>query len=99
MLSAMAFPSPRSIALALALVWTAGSAVVLAEKTASDTDLTVGVTIDPTCTIAVSPGEWSADEAVELDCRNLPESHPEPLVQEALATKSAGDAMTVVINF
>jgi hypothetical protein len=99
MLSAMAYPSPRSIALALALVWTAGSTAVLAGKTASDTNLTVGVTIDPTCTIAVTAGEWSADEAVEVDCRNLPDSHPDPLVHEALATGSGGDAMTVVINF
>jgi hypothetical protein len=99
MLSAMAYLSPRSIALALTLVWTAGSVVVLTEKTAFDTNLVVGVAVDSACTIAVTPGEWSADEAVELDCRNLPDSHPEPLVHEALATAPAGDAMTVVINF
>jgi hypothetical protein len=99
MLSAMAYLSPRSIALALTLVCTAGSVVVLTEKTAFDTNLVVGVAVDSACTIAVTPGEWSADEAVELDCRNLPDSHPEPLVHEALPTAPAGDAMTVVINF
>jgi hypothetical protein len=95
----MAYLSPRSIALALTLVWTAGSVVVLTEKTAFDTNLVVGVAVDSACTIAVTPGEWSADGAVELDCRNLPDSHPEPLVHEALASAPAGDAMTVVINF
>ncbi len=99
-LSAMAYLSPRSIALALTLVWTFGSVVVLTEKTAFDTNLVVGVAVDSAaCTIAVTPGEWSADGAVELDCRNLPDSHPEPLVHEALASAPAGDAMTVVINF
>ena len=71
---------------------------------ATDNTLRIGVTVDPTCTIAVTSGEWTADKAVDLACRNLPASHPQPQVmpQEQTGMKSMDDSPslpTVVINF
>jgi hypothetical protein len=60
--------------------------------------------VPPICTVAVADGE-PADEGVVLQCRNLPDDHPEPRVDDA-APVASGDAGTadqsvtmVVINF
>ena len=83
----------RLLALLVALAVISRSPAV-AEQLSSRTDdrLRIGVTVDPICTVVVTPGEWSADEAVDVACRNLPESHPEPSIRD-------GGAATVVINF
>ena len=60
--------------------------------------LTIGVIVDPICTLAVTPGEWSADEAIDIACRNLPKSHPAPRVTDAPGA-AGNSAATVVIHF
>ena len=61
------------------------SSSAIAEQLSSRTDdaLTIGVTVDPTCTVAVTPGKRGPEEAIRLACRNLRESQPEPVVLEA----------------
>jgi hypothetical protein len=46
---------------------------------AEDT-LKIGVTVDPTCTVKVTPGESVPDAAITLACRNLHRAQPEPLL-------------------
>jgi hypothetical protein len=69
-----------------------------------DARLTVSVTVPPICTVAISESE-PTEEAVVLQCRNLPDDHPEPRVEDAVpagsddATTSDESAFLVVINF
>jgi hypothetical protein len=48
-----------------------------------DDALTIGVTVDPTCTVAITPGKREPEEAIRLACRNLRENQPQPLLLEA----------------
>jgi hypothetical protein len=73
------FTTPRFVALVVIVGAFSQSAAVAEQMRRADT-LSIGVTVAPICTIAVTPGEWTADGAVNLACRNLPENHPEPLV-------------------
>jgi hypothetical protein len=45
--------------------------------------LTIGVTVDPTCTVAVVSGETQPDNAIDLVCRNFREGQPQPILLEA----------------
>jgi hypothetical protein len=96
----------RSFALGLTLLWAGRSAIVLAQPFAKgDAHLSVSVAVSPTCTIAVTPGEWSANEAIDVQCRNLPDGHPDPLVIDAApvisedSDTSVDSVSMVVINF
>jgi hypothetical protein len=77
--------SPRSSVLAvlLLLLSTAGANATLAQKAGGGAKLMVTVTVPPICTVAVTPGQLSAAEAIAVRCRNLPDSHPQPVVTEA----------------
>jgi hypothetical protein len=83
----------------------AGPSAVHAQTTGRDHRLTVSVTVSPICTVAVTPGEQSADEAVDVQCRNLAEGQPEPEIDDAEpaigdgSTVSDGSVRLVVINF
>jgi hypothetical protein len=90
---------PRLLVLLVALAGISRSPAI-AEQRSSRTDdtLTTGVTVDPTCTVAVTPGEWSGGEAIDIACRNLPKSHPHPRVTDAPGA-AGNSAATVVIHF
>ena len=60
-----------------------GSAVAEQRSSRKDEALTIGVTVDPTCTVAITPGKREPEEAIRLACRNLRENQPAPLVLEA----------------
>jgi hypothetical protein len=78
--------SPRRssvLALLLILLSTVGSSGTVAQKTSGGSKLVVSVTVPPICTVAVSPGQMSPTDAIAVSCRNLPESHPLPVVTEA----------------
>jgi hypothetical protein len=42
----------------------------------------VSVTVEPTCTVAVNPGERKPDAAIDLLCRNFRDGQPEPILLE-----------------
>ncbi len=67
-------------------MWVAGSGAVIAQKSGRDRRLTVSVTVPPICIVAVTPGERSADEAVDVQCRNLSEGQPEPQIDDSAET-------------
>jgi hypothetical protein len=91
----------------LAIMWVAGSGAVIAQKSGRD-HLTVRVTVSPICTVAVTPGELS-DKAVDVQCRNLSQTQPEPDIAAAAEASvddpthsddASGDSVQlVVINF
>ena len=102
----MKSPSPHSVALALALLGTAGSSVGLAQKSAPGraTHLAVSLVVAPICSVTVTPGEWSAAEAVNVQCRNFSSNEPEPVVSETMSISENPDASAdsvpmVLINF
>ena len=96
---------PRSVALTLTILATAAyPAVAGTPRSNQDAHLTVSVTVPPICTVQIADGESTAEEAVVLRCRNLPDQHPEPRIQDAepVASGEAGsdESLTmVVINF
>lgn len=99
-------PSPHSVALALALLVTAGSSAVLAQRSAHGrgTHLAVSVAVASICSVTVTPGEWSATEAVNVQCRNFSSNEPEPVVSETTSVSenpgaSADSVQMIVINF
>jgi hypothetical protein len=73
------------LAILLMLVSTAGSDVSRAQRANGAAKLMVSVTVPSICTVAVTPGQLSASEAIDVRCRNLPASHPQPVVTEATA--------------
>ena len=75
--------SPCWCLLFVALCAVSSSAVAEQQSSRKDEALTIGVTVDPTCTVAVTPGKREPEEAIRLACRNLRENQPEPLVLEA----------------
>jgi hypothetical protein len=97
---------PQFLALAVAtLVTVAYPAVAGTLLDNQAARLTVSVTVSPICSVEITEGEATADEAVVLQCRNLPDQHPEPRIQDA-EPMASGDATTsdepatmVVINF
>ena len=69
-------------------------------------ELTVSVTVTPICTVAVRPGEWRPEHAIDVRCRNFAVSQPQPVISQIPITPSedrpdpALDALAmVVINF
>jgi len=88
--------SLRWFALFVALCAISTSAVAEQLSSRSDETLTIGVTVDPTCTVAVTPGKREPEEAVRLACRNLRENQPAPLVLEAQQRDGHG---VVLIRF
>jgi hypothetical protein len=82
-MSTMKLLSRRGCAL---LVVLACSAPAIAEQpteiTKTSESLTIGVSVDPTCTVAVRRGEEVAERAVGLSCRNMRDNQPEPIVFE-----------------
>jgi hypothetical protein len=98
------FTTPRFVALVVIVGAFSQSPAVAEQMTRRADTLAIGVTVDPICTIAVIPNAWTADEAVNLACRNLPDAHPEPQVTrlELSGIKSVDGSpslATVVINF
>jgi hypothetical protein len=95
--------SPRAIALAIALLSTPG--LIAQRRPTGGTELAVRVTVTPICTVAVRPGVWSPDDAVDVRCRNLGAMQPPPLVTHATseiaddAPLSPDSVALVVINF
>ena len=99
-------PSSRIPVLVFALLSTAG---LLAQKGGSGAELTVSVKVAPICTVAVTPGEWTVDQAIDVRCRNLAISQPQPVISPAsIATAHEGSAVgtdgdggvaMIVINF
>ena len=95
--------SPRAIALAIALLSTPG---LFAQRPPSGgAELAVRVTVTPICTVAVRPGVWSLADAIDVRCRNLGATQPEPLLTNG-TSEIASDAplsqeslALVVINF
>ena len=77
------------LALLLVLLSTAGSDVSRAQRANGAAKLVVSVSVPPICTVAVTPGQLSASEAVAVRCRNLPASHPQPVVTEATSATYA----------
>ena len=73
----MKFPSPRSVALVLALLATAGSRVVMTQRPGAE--LTVSVTVSPICTVTSS-----AAGATDVRCRNLGRNQPAPIVSDEM---------------
>ena len=68
---------PRLIVLLVALAAVSRSPAVAEQRSSrGEGALTIGVTVDPTCTIAVSPGQREIEDSVELSCRNLRDSQP-----------------------
>jgi hypothetical protein len=89
---------------ALALLSSAG---LLAQKGGGGgAELTVSVTVSPICTVAVTPGEWLSDQAIDVRCRNFAAGQPQPVVtrtplqatEDRPGASLEGPAM-VVINF
>ena len=75
---------PRLLVLLVALAAISRSPAVAEQRSSrADETLTIGVTVDPTCTVAVTPGEREPAEAIGLACRNFREGQPAPLVLEA----------------
>ena len=74
--------SPRWFVLFVVLSAMSTSAVAEQQSNRTDDTLTIGVTVDPTCTVAVTPGKREPEEAIRLTCRNLRENQPEPLILE-----------------
>jgi hypothetical protein len=100
------------IPILVVLLSTASAGEALAQKPANGAaKMVVSVTVPPICTVAVTPGEWSADEAIDVQCRNLPADHPQPVVTNAMpasdataevsegSTASENPVAMVVINF
>jgi hypothetical protein len=66
------------------LVWGVVSAgVAFAQRANGASKLMVTVTVPPICTVAVTAGALSAENAIDVRCRNLPREHPQPVVSEA----------------
>jgi hypothetical protein len=75
--------SPRLIALLLLLLASTSLSPAVAEQssgTGTEDTLRIGVTVDPTCTVKVTPGESAPDAAIKLACRNLRAGQPTPLL-------------------
>jgi hypothetical protein len=51
-------------------------------STSTDAALAIGVTVDPTCTVAVTPHEREPEGAIRLACRNFQDDQPAPLILE-----------------
>ena len=98
--------------LALVVLSMASPAVVLAQRGSGGAGkLVVTVTVPPICTVAVTPGEWSAAEAIDVQCRNLADDQPQPVVSDvsdvsdatpeisANSSAAANPVAMVVINF
>jgi hypothetical protein len=82
--------SPSPTVLVLALLLTAGSTYVPAQRASGGAGkLVVTVTVPPICTVAVTPGEWSAEEAIDVQCRNLAADQPQPVVSDATVASDA----------
>jgi len=77
----MKSPSPRVFALVVALASIAQSAVA-EDKSARADSMTVSVTVDPTCTVGVTPGAANPAAAIDLLCRNFRKGQPQPIVFE-----------------
>jgi hypothetical protein len=75
--------SSRWFILFVAICAVSSSATAEQLSSRIDEALKIGVTVDPTCTVAVTPGKREPEEAIRLACRNLRENQPEPLVLEA----------------
>jgi hypothetical protein len=94
---------PRLLALLLAIGCVSRSPAVAdqgPERATTAENLTIAVTVEPVCTVTVNTGKSSADDAVDVGCRNLRSGQPEPLVIEADETTPGtdfGDA--VIIRF
>ena len=77
--------SPASCLIGLFLVLAGSSrSPATADQMKRAEALTIGVTVEPTCTVAVNPRERKPEEAIDLLCRNFRESQPEPLVLETV---------------
>jgi hypothetical protein len=79
----MGMSAPRVIAL-LVLVAAFSQPLAVAEQVSNRAEvLTIGVTVEPTCTVAVNAGERKPDGAIDLLCRNFRGGQPQPLLLEA----------------
>ena len=78
----MKFPALYLFALLVVLAGVSRSPVA-AEQMKRAEALTIGVTVDPTCTVAVVPGESRPDMAIDLLCRNFRDGQPQPILVEA----------------
>ena len=74
----------RPIALLLVVGGIVSSPAVAEQSSSSNIDkqLSISVTVDPTCTVAKLPGVQKPEEAINLACRNFREGQPEPIVFE-----------------
>ena len=74
------------------------SAVAEQQSTRAEA-LTIGVTVDPICTVAITAAEFERDDAIDVNCRNLRYGQPAPLVSVPADGPSSDDDGIVVIHF
>jgi hypothetical protein len=72
---------PPLCALILAVACISRPAVAEQQSTASES-MTIGVTVEPTCTVKVNPGERKPEDAIHMLCRNFRDSQPQPRLFE-----------------